>query len=111
MRRTLVDRARYRQRIKRGGDRIVRHDLCGIELIAPEPEDELLHLNEALDALEASDPTKASVVKLKFYCGMTIEEISSAMNLSSATVERYWAYSRVWLQHWIERRDDPEENS
>ena len=103
MRRTLVDKARYKQRLKRGGEFAIRHELDHIDLVAPEPEDELLHLNEALQAFEALEPLKARVVKLKFFCGMTIDEVSAATELSCATVERYWAYSRVWLQQWMER--------
>jgi len=103
MRRTLVDKARYKQRLKRVGDFSVRHELDHIDLVAPEPEEELLQLNEALEAFEAIEPLKARVVKLKFFCGMTIDEVSSATELSCATVERYWAYSRVWLQQWMER--------
>jgi RNA polymerase sigma factor (TIGR02999 family) len=103
MRRTLVDKARYKQRLKRGGQFAVRYDLDQIDLVAPEPEEELLHLNEALAAFEATEPLKARVVKLKFFCGMTIDEISAATELSCATVERYWAYSRVWLQQRMER--------
>lgn len=109
MRRTLVDKARYKHRLKRGGDCVVRHELEHIDLVAPEPDDELLHLNEALDALETSDPIKARVVKLKFFCGMTIDEVAAATELSRATVERYWAYSRVWLQQWMERDHSEDE--
>lgn len=109
MRRTLVDKARYKQRLKRGGEGAIRHDLDHIDLVAPEPDEELLHLNEALDALEAIEPLKARVVKLKFFCGMTIDEVSAATELSCATVERYWTYSRVWLQQWMERDHSADE--
>lgn len=109
MRRTLVDKARYKLRQKRGGEGVVRHQLEHVDLVAPEPDEELLNLNEALDALEASEPLKAKVVKLKFFCGMTIDEVAAAMELSRATVERYWAYSRVWLQQWMERDHSEDE--
>ena len=96
MRHSLVDFIKHKNRLKRGANfkRVDLLDHCPtIEPLA----DEILVLHEALEIFEASHPEKAEVVKLKFFAGMTIVEISKATGYSAATVERYWAYSRVWL--------------
>jgi DNA-directed RNA polymerase specialized sigma24 family protein len=62
----------------------------------------ILALDEALDRLEAEDPIKATLVKLRYLTGMTIPQASTALGISHATAERYWAYSRAKLSQWIE---------
>lgn len=100
MRRTLIDNARRKQADKRGGKRAVQVDLPDYEPIMEPLADDLLDLHQALTRFEQHDPLKAQVVKLKFFAGMTIAEIAAMMELSDATIERYWAYAKAWLhQH------------
>ncbi|MBX3403106.1 MAG: hypothetical protein KF699_06805 [Phycisphaeraceae bacterium] len=96
MRRILVERARARGRIKRGGGQ-ARVEL-GEGALAVEPAgDELLGLDEALDRLEARDRRKAEVVMLKFFAGLSIDEIAAALCVSPATVKNDWTFARAWL--------------
>ena len=96
MRRILVERARSKQRLKRGGQ-WHREDLESIELEMPVPNVDILALNEALDELVREQPEKAELVKLRFFAGLTIEEIAQAMGISTATAGRMWRYARTWL--------------
>jgi len=96
MRRILVENARRRRSFKRGGGH-VRHDLDDLQLAAPEPVEDLLALDEALNRLAAVDPVKAELVKLRYFAGMTIEEAAGALGISSPTAKRYWTYARAWL--------------
>ena len=97
MRRLLVDRARRRSRLKRGGnvhplslaDRHVA-DLSG-------PAEELLALDLALDKLGESHPQQAKVVELKYFGGLKTQEVAAVMDLGVRTVERYWMFARTWL--------------
>lgn len=96
MRRILVENARRRESSKRGGDlRRVDFDVS----IAPQDglSPDLLALDEALKQLESESPQKAELVKLRFFCGMSIDEASAAMGISRATAKRYWTYARAWL--------------
>jgi len=96
MRRILIDRARAKGTVKRGGDfSRVKMDLRSIALDAI-PE-ELLDLDEALTRLTAESPRKAELVKLRFYAGMTLAEAAAALDISEATADRDWAYARAWL--------------
>jgi RNA polymerase sigma factor (TIGR02999 family) len=96
MRRILVENARRRHSLKRGGGR-ARRDLAGLQPAAPVPADDLLALDEALNQLAAIDPVKAELVKLRYFAGMTTEEAADALGISSATAKRYWTYARTWL--------------
>ncbi len=96
MRRILVENAR-RKRSRRHGGGLKRHDPQEAELAAPEPAEDLLALDEALDRLAAKDPVKAELVKLRYFAGMTIDEAAGALGISTATAKRYWAYARAWL--------------
>src|SRR5262245_29699855 len=96
MRRILVENARRRHSLKRGGGQ-VRHDLDELQLAMPEPAEDLVALDEALNQLAAADPVKAELVKLRYFAGMTIEEAAAALGISSATAKRYWTYARTWL--------------
>jgi RNA polymerase sigma factor (TIGR02999 family) len=98
MRRILIDRARHKQSRKAGGGRR-RLDLDDIEP-APEEEDgdRLLALDEALRRLEAEDPRKAALVKLRFFAGLTTEQAAAALGVSLSTAEKDWAYARSWLR-------------
>jgi RNA polymerase sigma factor (TIGR02999 family) len=96
MRRILVEGARRRESSKRGGG-LKRVDLD--VTIAPQDglAPDLLALDDALRQLEREAPEKAELVKLRFFCGLSIDEASVAMGISSATAKRYWTYARAWL--------------
>jgi RNA polymerase sigma factor (TIGR02999 family) len=97
MRRILVDRARRRRSLKRGGDRHrITIDIAG--LASPEAEPDLLVLDDALDRLAARDPVKAELVKLLFFAGLTVPQAAEALGLSHAAAKRSWAYARAWLR-------------
>jgi RNA polymerase sigma factor (TIGR02999 family) len=97
MRRILIDTARRKGRQKRGGDH-VRVDLEAAVLMINAPPEELLDLDEALRRLEAKDKSKADVVKLRYFAGLTVEETAQALQISEPTVKRHWAYARAWLR-------------
>lgn len=103
MRRVLIDHARRKNRIKRGGD-LKRQELLDIPELTPENPDELLALNEALTAFEQLDDVRANVVKLKFFCGLTNSEAAEALQLSVRSVERHWTFAKAWLQHEIAKQ-------
>jgi len=96
MRRILVDAARRKAAMKHGGE-FARHDAAELPIAAPEPAEDLIELDEALERFAAIDPAKAELVKLRFFAGLTIEEAADALNISPATAKRHWAYSRAWL--------------
>jgi RNA polymerase sigma factor (TIGR02999 family) len=103
MRRILIDRARHKQSRKAGGGRR-RLDLDDIEPALEEGNgDRLLALDEALRQLEADDPRKAALVKLRFYAGLTAEQAAAALGVSLSTAEKDWAYARSWLRVAIDR--------
>ena len=96
MRRILVDHARRKQADKRGGG-MNRHAAAELPIEAPEPADDLLALDAALDRFAVAEPQKAELVKLRYFAGLTIEEAADALGVSPATAKRHWAYSRAWL--------------
>jgi RNA polymerase sigma factor (TIGR02999 family) len=96
MRRILVNRARDRHRLKRGGDRH-RVDLDALAEPATAPDADLLDLDGALDRLSASHPRAAELVKLKFFAGMTLHEAAAALSIPPRTADRLWAFARAWL--------------
>jgi len=96
MRRILIENARRRASLKRGGG-LVRRELVDSELIAPEMSDDLLALDEALVQLEAVDAEAAEVVKLRYFVGLSSQQTADSMGLSLRSVERTWAYARSWL--------------
>ena len=96
MRRVLVENARRKQRVKRGGDR-QRISLEAAESLVQAPSEDLVALDEALTRLTAHDPVKAEVVQLRFFAGLTMPEIARTLHISLATAERYWTYARTWL--------------
>src|SRR5437879_2004519 len=103
MRRILIDRARHKQTRKAGAGRR-RLDLDDIEpAVEEENGDRLLALDEALRELEAEDPRKAELVKLRFFAGLTAEQASAALGISLSTAEKDWAYARSWLRVAIDR--------
>jgi RNA polymerase sigma factor (TIGR02999 family) len=103
MRRILVDRAREKQALKRGGD-LKRVDLDAVELVSPMPDDELLALDEALDRLATVDTRAAQMVKLCFFVGLTQEEAARELRVSLATAERSGGFARAWLLREVKKR-------
>jgi RNA polymerase sigma factor (TIGR02999 family) len=95
MRRILVDLARRKQTAKHGGDR--QREALG-DIVAPDKDEELLALDEALKKLAARDPDKARLVELRYFAGLTGEEAAKILGISPATADRHWAYARAWLQ-------------
>ena len=96
MRRILVNYARDRAAGKRGGE-AERVSLDRVHAIGAGPSVDLIALHDALNALAAIDPRKSRIVELKFFGGLTIAEIAEMMELSPATIEREWSFSRAWL--------------
>ena len=96
MRRILVDNARRRGRLKRGGE-LKRIDLDTLELTVDDPPDELIALDEALIKLAEEQPQKAQLVNLRYFGGLTHEEAAQAMGISVSTADRHWAFARAWL--------------
>ena len=96
MRRILVNHARDRVADKRGGE-ATRVSLSLVEGIGAAPSVDLIAVHDALDALETIDGRKSRIVELKFFGGLTIAEIAELMQLSPATIEREWSFSRAWL--------------
>jgi RNA polymerase sigma factor (TIGR02999 family) len=96
MRRILINRARDRHRLKRGGRRN-RVALDAFSEPATAPDADLLDLDVALDRLACSHPQAAELVKLKFFAGLTLHEAASALALPARTADRLWAFARAWL--------------
>ena len=96
MRRILIERARRRQRIRHGGG-MERVDLDKVQIPNVAEDEKLLQVHEMLGALEAADPTEAQVVKMKFFLGMTLEEIATVLDVSEKTVRRHWTHAKSWL--------------
>lgn len=101
MRRILVNHARDRAAAKRSGDR-ERVSLSLVEAPTGNPDVDLLALEAALERLAALDPRKARVVELRFFGGLTTEEVAAVLAISRATVERDWSFARAWLYDAIE---------
>jgi RNA polymerase sigma factor (TIGR02999 family) len=100
MRRILVEHARRRLSLKRGGG-AGRAELDESALVLAAPPDELLAVHEALDKLAGDDPAAAELVKLRYFVGMTMDEAASALGLAKRTAENLWTYARVWLHREI----------
>jgi RNA polymerase sigma factor (TIGR02999 family) len=103
MRRILVDRARQKKAVKRGGD-LQRVELEGLELPSRMPDDELLALDEALDRLATVDTRAAEMVKLCFFVGLTQEQAARELGVSLSTAERVWGFARSWLLREIRQQ-------
>jgi RNA polymerase sigma factor (sigma-70 family) len=102
MRRILVDSARRKNRLKRGGDR-ERDPLDDDCIAAPEIDSDLLELDAALEKLAAKDPRKAQLVKLRYFAGLTIEQAAQALDISTTTADRDWTYAKAWLYREISK--------
>jgi RNA polymerase sigma factor (TIGR02999 family) len=100
MRRILITNARRKSAMKRGGGQN-RVPLDELEILATTPDDHVLLIEEALQWLEAQDPDLARIVVLKFYGGLTNEEVAESRGMSVPTVKRQWAYAKARLFRWI----------
>jgi RNA polymerase sigma factor (TIGR02999 family) len=104
MRHILVDRARYHGRQKRGGGR-QRQDVCLDQLAAPDQPD-LLALNDALEALAAEQAEAAELVKLRYFAGLTLEEVAETLELTRSTADRRWAFAKAWLHDRLRQQNE-----
>ena len=96
MRRILVEDARAKGRVKRGGERRREHpDLDALP--GGEPPEELLALHDALDRFAVHEPEKARLVELRFFAGLTLGEAADCLGISRSTANRAWRYARAWL--------------
>jgi len=104
MRRILIDRAR-RKHTRRHGGEYQRVDIAGFDLAAPVPtnDDQLLAVDEALDKFALEHPVQAELVKLRYFAGLTNEEVSKVLGISVSTAKNYWNFSRAWLLNEIEQ--------
>ena len=100
MRRVLVESARKRGRLKRGGGR-QRLDLDALQLSVQEVGDELLALDEALSELAQERPDQAALVRLRYFAGLTVAEAAQSLGISTSTADRHWTYARAWLYRRI----------
>jgi RNA polymerase sigma factor (TIGR02999 family) len=96
MRRILVDNARRKRSLKRGGG-LARRPLDEALLLAPDTHEDVEALDEALRLLAAKHPLKARLVELRFFAGLTAEQAARCLGISTATAERHWAFARAWL--------------
>jgi RNA polymerase sigma factor (TIGR02999 family) len=96
MRRILINRAREKGRLKRGGERR-RLDLDHLTDPTTAPADDLLDLDDALDRLALSYPQAAELVKLRFFVGMSQDEAAATLGLARRSADRQWAFARAWL--------------
>ena len=103
MRHQLIDHARTRLRRKRGGDR-ARLPLDDDLIAVPQQNDDLLALDAALDALSQVDPRRARLVELRFFGGLSNQEIAAALEISPATVKRDWAVAKARLRHFLDQQ-------
>jgi len=105
MRRILIDRARRKQARRHGGGQ--EHvDVHEMEIAAPQPDEEMLAVNDALEKFAREEPLKAELVKLRYFAGLTIEETAQVLGLSPATAKRHWVFARAWLYAEVHRERD-----
>jgi len=102
MRRILVENARHK-RSKRAGGEWQRIELSDADIAAPQSDADVVAVSEALDKLEAKDPRKAALVKLRYFAGLTMQEAADALAVSIATAENDWAYAKSWLKLALSR--------
>jgi RNA polymerase sigma factor (TIGR02999 family) len=102
MRRILIERARRKGRQRHGGG-LRRADLSDADVAAPPEDEQLLLLDDALTRLAAARPQAAELVRLRFFAGLTLDEIAPLLELSPRTIRRLWAFARAWLRREMER--------
>jgi RNA polymerase sigma factor (TIGR02999 family) len=106
MRRILIENARRKGRKKHGGD-LARVDLAEADVACRMPPEELIALDEAMTRLEAEDPLKARLVRLRFFAGLSLEEAAEVLGVSAVTAKRYWRYARAWLHREVSGAAEP----
>jgi RNA polymerase sigma factor (TIGR02999 family) len=106
MRRILIENARRKQSLKRGGG-FQRVELDDAEVAAEEPSTSLIALDEALTKLAQKDRGLAELVKLRYFAGLTLEQVAKIQGVSPRTTRSYWAYARAWLHREITKADEP----
>jgi RNA polymerase sigma factor (TIGR02999 family) len=102
MRHILVEAARRKGALKRGGGR-ARTEFRDADVAIDEAPDEVLAVDEALAGLAATDPQAAELVKLRYFAGLSVPEAAEALGLTTRTAERLWTYARAWLRRTLER--------
>ena len=108
MRRILIDRARDKRRLKRGGGWRRLH-LDQIDPAIEQSPDDLLALDDALSKLALEDSACAQLVKLRLFTGLTLGEAADTLGISHRTADRYWAFARSWLYDALSQDDKPAE--
>ena len=103
MRRILIDNAREKRALKRGGDR-KRIPLEEVDPPDGTPPEDLLALDEALEQLTRLDPTAGQLVKLRYFAGLSVEQAATALNVATATAYRHWTFARAWLHSQLAGR-------
>lgn len=104
MRRILVESARRRESQKRGGG-MVRERLSEVDVAAPQRDEDLLALDDALRRLAEQDPAAAELVNLRHFAGLTLPECAEVLAISTRTADRLWAYAKAWLLEQLSRDD------
>ena len=102
MRRILIDRARRKRAMRHGGGQQAL-DVDELEIAAPQPDDELLAVNDALEKFSQTEPRKAELVKLRYFVGLSLDESAEVLGVSHPTAKRWWTFARAWLFDEIER--------
>jgi RNA polymerase sigma factor (TIGR02999 family) len=100
MRRILVENARRKGRVKRGGD-LAREELENVPVVAPQIHEDLIALDAALERLKAVDPQAVQLVHLRYFVGLSNAEAAEILGISSRTADRVWAFARAWLHQEI----------
>lgn len=104
MRRIIIDRARHKNRSKRGGG-VARVALEDHQWVTTSTPEQLLAVDECLEKLAVEDPTAAEIVKLRYFAGMTVAEAAEALGMHRATAHRHWVYARAWIRAEIQGQD------
>ena len=100
MRRILVDHARAKKRVRRGGDKQIDR-IDDWQIAAPQPEDDILALDDALNRLAALSPRQSRVVELRYFAGLTEEQVAELLGVTRRTVNRDWLMARTWLHRQL----------
>lgn len=103
MRRILMLKARRKSRLKHGGGQ-TRVDVADVEIAAADPDEKILLIDEAIKRLEKEDPEQARVVVLKFFGGLTNEQVAANLGISPRSVDRQWACAKAWLTQWMRKQ-------
>jgi RNA polymerase sigma factor (TIGR02999 family) len=103
MRRILIENARRKSALKRWGGQ-ARVDMEGLDIAETTPDDKVLLINDALERLQANDPERAQIVVMKFFGGLTNQEVAGSLGITERTVERRWAHAKAWLFETIKHQ-------